>query len=223
MWTRETGGSAMQATRQEILDYLHREHSGTVKDFAGQFNLTPTGVRQHLTMLERDGLVVAREERGRVGRPALVYSLTDKGEALYPKNYAVLANLLMEEVRAVAGADALQRILRRVSDRMAQQSRDRTEGKSLAERVEVAAELLREQGCIASCEERDGVFYLSECTCPYPVVARRNSAVCALEVDLVRRLTGADARLVSSLLRGDRACVYRIRPAVAPATGSEAR
>lgn len=202
----------MQATRQEILDYLHREHTGTVKDFARAFNLTPTGVRQHLTVLERDGLITAREERGRVGRPALVYSLTEKGEALYPKNYAALANLLMEEVRAVAGADALQRILRRVSDRMAQQCRDRVEGKSLAERVEATVELMREQGCIASCEERDGVFYLSECTCPYPAVARRNSAVCALEVDLVRRLTGADARLVSSLLRGDRACVYRIRP-----------
>jgi predicted ArsR family transcriptional regulator len=220
MRQREMGGNGMQATRQEILDYLHREHSGTVKDFARQLELTPTGVRQHLTVLERDGLISAHEERGRVGRPALVYSLTDKGEALYPKNYAALANLLMEEVRAVAGADVLQRILRRVSDRMAQQSRDRTEGKSLAERVEVATQLMREQGCIASCEERDGVFYLSECTCPYPAVARRNSAVCALEVDLVRRLTGADARLVSSLLRGDRACVYRIRPTGQPAAAA---
>jgi predicted ArsR family transcriptional regulator len=206
----------MQATRQEILDYLHREHSGTVRDFARQLNLTPTGVRQHLTVLERDGLVAAREERGRVGRPAYIYSLTEKGEALYPKSYDVLANLLMEEVRHVAGSDALQQILRRVSDRMAQQSRDRVEGKSLGERVEVAVEMMREQGCVASFEERDGVYYLHECTCPYPAVARRNSAVCALEVDLVRRLTGADARLVSSLLRGDRACIYRIRPREQP-------
>ena len=131
-------------------------------------------------------------------------------------NYDLLANLLIEEVRRVAGADALQRILRRVSDRMAQESRDRIEGKTLAERVGVAVELMREQGCIASCEERNGEYYLHECTCPYPAVARRNSAVCALEVDLVRRVTGGDARLVSSLLRGDRACVYRIRPLDAP-------
>ena len=64
----------MQATRQEILDHLHREHRGTVKDFAAFLGLTPTGVRQHLTSLERDGLITAREERGRVGRPAFVYA-----------------------------------------------------------------------------------------------------------------------------------------------------
>jgi predicted ArsR family transcriptional regulator len=206
----------MQATRQEILDYLHREHRGTVKDFAAVLGLTPTGVRQHLTALERDGLVIAHEERGRVGRPAFVYTLTEKGEATYPKQYDVLANLLMEEVRTVAGAEVLQRILRRVSDRIAQQNRERVEGRTLAERVDVAVQLMREQGCIASAEERDGVFYLKECTCPYPAIARQNRAVCALEVDLVRRLTGADARLVSSLMRGDSACVYRIRPLDAP-------
>ena len=122
----------MQSTRQQILDYLHRTHAGTVKDLAHELNLTTTGVRQHLAVLERDGLVSARAERGRVGRPAFMYRLTDKGEALYPKSYDLLANLLIEEVRQVAGADALQCILRRVSDRMAQQTRDRVEGKTLA-------------------------------------------------------------------------------------------
>ena len=202
----------MQTSRQRILDFLHREHRGTVKDLARLLEMTPTGVRQHLAVLEHDGLVTAEVERGHVGRPAFVYRLTDAGEALFPKGYDVLVNLLMEEIRQVAGADILQRILRRVADRMAQQNRDRVDGKALGDRVQVAVELMREQGCVAHVEDRDGMYYLHERTCPYPAVARRNSAVCALEVDLVRRLTGADARLVSSLLRGDPACVYRIRP-----------
>ena len=202
----------MQTSRQQILDFLHREHRGTVKELARLLEMTPTGVRQHLAILEHDGLIAAEVERGHVGRPAFVYRLTDAGEALFPKGYDVLVNLLMEEIRQVAGADILQRILRRVADRMTQQNRDRIEGKALDERVQVAVELMREQGCVADVEDRDGMYYLHERTCPYPAVARRNSAVCALEVDLVRRLTGADARLVSSLLRGDPACVYRIRP-----------
>lgn len=202
----------MPGTREQILDYLHRERTATVKALVALLKLTPTGVRGHLALLEREGLVVVEEERGRVGRPARVFALSAKGEARYPKPYDTLANLLMEEVRSVAGADALQRILRRVSDRMAQVHQGRVEGKTLAERVEATAAIMREQGCIASWEECDGQYFLHECTCPYPAVARRNSAVCALEVDLVQRLTGADARLVSSLLRGDQACVYRIRP-----------
>jgi len=49
-------------------------------------------------------------------------------------------------------------------------------------------------------------------TCPFPKVARQNSAVCAMEVEFVRRLVGSDARLTSSLLRGDGSCTYRVRP-----------
>ncbi|MFN8557621.1 MAG: winged helix-turn-helix transcriptional regulator [Dehalococcoidia bacterium] len=205
----------MQATRQEILDYLHREGRGTVRDLSRLLGLTFTGVRQHLTVLERDGMVQAREERGRVGRPAFVYTLTEKGEALFPKNYDTLANLLIEELRAAAGADALQRVLRRISARMAEQRLDRVEGRPIGERVTETAQIMREMGCVADCEQKGDEFLLYQSTCPYPNVARRNSGVCALEVDLVRRLTGADARLVTSLLRGDRACTYRIRPTTA--------
>ena len=202
----------MQATRQDIIDHLHQQSHATVKELASVLGLTSTGVRQHLTVLERDGMVQAQEERGRVGRPAYVYSLTVKGESFYPKNYDVLANMLIEEIRALAGTDALQRVLRRVSARMAEQRMDRVEGRPLAERVQETAAILREMGCVAECEQNGGEFYLHQCTCPYPNVAKRNSGVCALEVDFVRRLTGGDARLVTSLLRGDRACTYRIRP-----------
>jgi len=205
--------SVMQVTRQRILDHLYRERRATVKELANVLGMTPTGVRQHLAILEREGLVHGSEARGRVGRPAHVYSLSARGEALYPKNYDVLANMLIEELRALAGPEALQRVLQRVSARMAEQQRDRVEGKELAERVEETARILREMGCVVECERRGDEFYLHQCTCPYPNVARRNSGVCALEVDYVRRLTGADARLVASLLRGDRACTYRIRRA----------
>lgn len=209
--------AAMQVTRQQILDYLHRRGRATVRELADLLNLTPTGVRQHLTVLERDGLVTSYEERGRVGRPAHIYRLTEEGERLYPRNYDTLANLLLEEVRAMAGADVLQRLLRRVSTRMAERYTDRIEGRPLSERVEATAAALREQGCVVELERLGDEFLLHECTCPYRNVARQHSAVCALEVDFVRRMTGADAKLTSSLLRGDTACTYRIRPTLATA------
>src|SRR4051794_21962147 len=123
--TRTPGGIAMQASRQQILEHLHHHGRSTVKKMAGLFGLTPTGVRQHLAVLERDGLIEAEEQRGRVGRPAFVYQLTERGEASFPTNYAMLANLLLEELRSMAGADALQRLLRRVSSRMAECYGDR--------------------------------------------------------------------------------------------------
>ncbi|HEY5640138.1 MAG TPA: helix-turn-helix domain-containing protein, partial [Dehalococcoidia bacterium] len=82
-----TANLHMQTTRQQILDYLRRHGRGTVKELGQLLGLTSTGIRQHLTVLERDNLVEAREERGRVGRPTLVYSITETADDLFPKAY----------------------------------------------------------------------------------------------------------------------------------------
>lgn len=207
----------MQATRQQILDYLRREGRATVKDLDAHLSLTSTGVRQHLTVLEREALVEAHEERGRVGRPALVYRLTDKGDALYPKSYDELAKVLLEEVRDLVGAQALQTLLRRVATRFADPYRERLEGLPLRERVAEASRIIEERGCLSDFVRDGGDWLIRQYTCPFPKVAGENSCVCSLDVEFVRQLVGADARLTTSLLREDGACTFRIRPVSEPA------
>jgi predicted ArsR family transcriptional regulator len=202
----------MQTTRQQILEYLQRHGRATVKELGQLLRLTSTGIRQHLTVLERDGLVLAREERGRVGRPTLVYTLTEKAEALFPKSYDELATALLEEIRASEGSERLYQLLQRVAQRMAESFWERVQGKSLAQRVKETALILQEQGCLVDWEQRDGEFFLHEFTCPFSKVAKQDSSVCTLHLELVRLLTAADTRLVRSLLRSERACTYRIRP-----------
>jgi len=202
----------MQTTRQQILDYLQRHGRATVKELGQLLRLTSTGIRQHLTVLERDGLVLAREERGRVGRPTLVYTLTEKAEALFPKSYDELATALLEEIRASEGSERLYQLLQRVAQRMAESFWERVQGKSLAQRVKETALILQEQGCLVDWEQQDGEFLLHEFTCPFSKVAKQDSSVCTLHLELVRLLTAADTRLVRSLLRSERACTYRIRP-----------
>ena len=202
----------MQSTRQQILEYLQREGRATVKELGTLLGLTSTGIRQHLTVLERDGLVDAHEERGRVGRPTLVYSLTEKADALFPKTYDALASVLLEEIRSSQGNEHLYGLLHKVAERMAAPYTDRVEGRPLPERVQEAARIMEEQGCMVDVREADGdEYYIDEFTCPFPKVAQEDRAVCALHVDFVRILTGGDTRLTQSLLRGERACSYRIR------------
>ena len=202
----------MQATRQQILDYIRRQGQATVKNLDTFLNLTPTGVRQHLTVLEREGLITAHEERGRVGRPALVYKLSAKGDGLYPKLYDQLANALLEEVRTLAGAEVLQTVLRRVASSFAEPYADRLEGLSLSERVQEATSIIQERGCLAEASQDGDDWLIKQFTCPFPKVAGEHSCACSLDVEFVRQLVGADARLTTSLLRGDAACTFRIRP-----------
>jgi len=211
----------MQSTRQQILEYMQRHGRATVKELGALLGLTSTGIRQHLTVLERDGLVEAREERGRVGRPTLVYTLTDQADSLFPKRYDDLAGVILEQIRAEEGNERLHHLLGRVAQRLAQPYQDRVAGKDLPQRVQETARIMEEQGCLVDLAENDGAYYIDEYTCPFPKIAEADRAVCALHVEFVRHLTGGDTRLTRSLLRGERSCTYRIRPAGKPAPNPE--
>ncbi len=202
----------MQTTRQQILDYLRRHGRGTVKELGQLLGLTSTGIRQHLTVLERDNLVEAREERGRVGRPTLVYSITATADDLFPKAYDQLVSVLLEEMRATVGNEQLYQMLQRVAGRLAEPHLDNVNGRPLGERVKAAAEALERQGCVTEVSEANGDYFIDEYSCPFPKAAERDRSVCALHVEFVSVLTGADARLTRSLLRGESACTYRVRP-----------
>jgi predicted ArsR family transcriptional regulator len=213
----------MQSTRQQILEYLQRHGRGTVKELGTLLGLTSTGIRQHLTVLERDSLVEAHEERGRVGRPTLVYSLTDKADSLFPKTYDTLATVLLEELRASEGKQKVHVLLQRVARRLAEPHVRRVQGKPMRDRVRETVSIMEEQGCVVDWHEAgeeagtgsavdEPVYFIDEYTCPFPKTAEADRAVCALHVEFVRALTGGDTRLSRSLLRGERACTYRVRP-----------
>ena len=203
----------MHATRQEILDHIRKHGETTVRDLAELLHLTATGIRQHLNVMVRDGLVQIHEARGHVGRPALVYSLTPAGDALFPSRYDELSRLLLDEIRAIAGSKGVQSVLMRVAGRSAEPYAARFKDLPLKERVVEATRIINERDCAADSRPSGPDEYLiNQYTCPFPNVARANSGVCALEVEFVRHLTGGDARLVRSLLRGDHCCTYRVRP-----------
>lgn len=202
----------MQATRQQILDYLRIQPSASVRDLVRLLGLTATGVRQHLTILEQEGLIESHEQRGRVGRPALRYSLTALGDAGYPKRYEELANALFEEVGEAFGSSGLQRVARGVAARMAEAGASvRTEATAEA-RVDAISVMFRAQGMLADWERDGNAILLHERTCPYPAVARRHAVTCAMDVAIVRELTGMDAQLTECLVRGDACCTYRLVP-----------
>lgn len=213
----------MQATRQQILDYLRARDGGSIRDLGAHLKLTPTGVRQHLTILEREGLVLSREVRGRVGRPALVYSLTEAGEDSYQKRYDRLSNALIDELSASgiaprdseAGGGFVERVARPLADPW------RAELALLEpeQRVRAVCGILGEQDVLADWEREanDGdsgeVFLLHQRTCPYPEVARHNPAICEIDEAFMRSLTGLDVSLVGCQLDGAGHCTYRLSAA----------
>src|SRR5712664_496412 len=110
---------AGRSTRMEVLELLRRKGRCSAETIASDLRVTPNAVRQHLTNLERDGLVVSHPERSGRGRPSLLFSLTERADSVFPKRYGQLATMVLQEVQEMGGPDALDEVFERMASRHA--------------------------------------------------------------------------------------------------------
>lgn len=199
----------MQSTRQAILDYLRMHREANVRDLSRELLLTTTGIRQHLAVLEEAGLVTFREEKGRVGRPALVYRLTEDAEALYPKAYDRLVIAMLRSAREVCEGDLQERLIAAVGRRLAASFPDASTG-LLAIRAAAAADHLRAEGNIVSVEESPSAVRIVQHTCPYQDAASAAASVCAMDKERLSSATGCEVELVESRPEGAERCVFEL-------------
>jgi predicted ArsR family transcriptional regulator len=90
------------------------------------------------------------------------------------------------------------------------------EGKTLAERVAELARIQEEAGYMASWEITEGGYILRERNCPIYHVACRFQHACRFELELFRRLLGADITRFRHQVNGEESCAYLIREKESP-------
>jgi len=161
-------------------------------------------------VLETNLLISSVTRRQGLGRPVQVYRLTERAEELFPHQYDVLAISLLEQVEALYGEDAIDRILEARKAQMAAFYSPRMEGKSLEERMEEASKILTENGYLGDfiCEE--GQYLLRACHCALGKVSRRYPLICEKELEFVSDLLGVPVVREQHQLRGDACCTYRV-------------
>ncbi len=163
----------MQTTKQQILVLLKRTGCASVEQAAGALAVASMTARQHLMNLERDGLIVAEKARRATGRPHYLYSLTPKGEEMFPRRFDVLAQVMLDEVAGlspedVAGISADEKralLVRRTADRLADRYRKQVEGRSLEERVIAVADILHLIGGFAEWTRTEEGFEIRDYNC----------------------------------------------------------
>jgi len=70
-------------SRETILLLLRRKGAMSVGELKKELNITRSAIRQHLISLEGKGLVDCAVRRQSVGRPTLLYKLTEKAEGFF--------------------------------------------------------------------------------------------------------------------------------------------
>jgi len=171
----------MQTTKQQILVLLKRTGSISVEQTAGALAVASMTARQHLSNLERDGLIVAEKAKRATGRPHFLYSLTPKGEEMFPRRYDLLAQVMLDEVGClepndVDGLTAEEKrslLIRRTADRIADRYRLQVEGRVLEDRVVAVTEILQLIGGFAEWYRIGDGYEIRDYNC---VFARLGSA-----------------------------------------------
>ena len=209
----EALGRIKSETRRKILELLKLRGPLTADQLAKELEMTPMGVRGHLTALERDGLIAYRMEKRPLGRPAHVYALTEQGDELFPRTYPQLAGSLLDAMKALYGEESIERLFEKRNESLAAQYRARLDGESLKERVAELAQIRTEEGYMADWEALDDeTFYLKEHNCAICQIARRAPQACQAELELFQQaLPDADVRREQHMIQGDRMCTYVIR------------
>jgi predicted ArsR family transcriptional regulator len=204
----------MQSTRQEILEILKEEGQATVEDLAERLELTPMTIRHHLNVLQAQNLVMTSKVRRlqKVGRPRLVYTLTEAADELFPQNYGNLARLIVGEVKETVGVDETKAILRRVAERLAEDAPPATADQTFGERVAQVADFMEEQGFLTRWEETDEGYVLTNVNCPYRRVTREHGEVCLMDTELINRLLGVEPKRLSDKGEPDAPCSFLLVP-----------
>ena len=178
-----------ESTRGQIVTLLRRS-GRTVEELAHSQGLTNNGVRAHLAVLERDGIVRQRGSvrRGSGGKPAYVYELTPKAEDLFTKAYEPTLRRLLDVLDERLGAEDTDALLRAVG-------RDLAEGKTVPTdgtraRLEAAVAVLNELGGLTQLEERDGALVIQGYSCPLAALTPDHPEVCRMAETLVTEVAG---------------------------------
>lgn len=199
------------ATRQSILQLLRRHGEMTAHELSEALCVGAVGVRQHLALLERDGMVRISGLRRSIGRPAHLYALTAEAEEHFPKRYDRLALDVIDCIAATGGPQAVEQVFARRRELMLEALAPALAGKSRADQVAALAAILAEQGYMCECsQEADGSFALTEYNCPVDCVARRHPQLCAQELRLYESLLGVPIERESTIAEGAHCCRYRI-------------
>src|SRR5919202_729475 len=117
-----------ESTRGQVVTLL-RHSDRTVEELARALGITENGIRAHLAVLERDGIVRQRgsvRRGGGGGKPAYIYELTKEADSLFPKAYEPALRRLLDVLSERLGAEQSEALLRSVGLLLAEEHPVRT-------------------------------------------------------------------------------------------------
>ncbi|OJX47024.1 MAG: hypothetical protein BGO78_16185 [Chloroflexi bacterium 44-23] len=200
----------MKSTREKILLTLLKKPQSTVSALAEAVKINNISVRHHLSNLLAENLIIAEEERHGVGRPRLVYSLTNEGIEKFPTRYWRLTNRILKRVRNELTPQQVKDLFSSIAYDVASDHKKNVSNLSFEEKINYIDQLLSEEGFEVEVEKADSHYILHEINCPYIQVVQNHPEVCAFDQVLISELLSIPIERINCIASGAKQCSYII-------------
>ncbi len=206
----------MHVNQKKIMEYLLDHRAGaTLEELAEHLGVTKTAAKEHLIKIETLGLLSYHDQKGSVGRPRRFYTLSEKGNETFPRQYSWLSNIILELLSEEMGPLKTAKMMERLAVKVSESMKPRFENaRSSAELMSEIAKALNELGYRAALKQSDlrkGAI-IEATNCVYHTVAKDHPELCRFDTKFIEQATGGmNVRLESCIARGGASCRFCIR------------
>jgi predicted ArsR family transcriptional regulator len=199
-----------KSQRLEIINRLKRTQGLSVTELAEQLGMSYMGVKQHCVDLEREGYLDTWRRAKGIGRPEMIYRLTERVHDLFPCASNSMTITLLENAKALYGPAAAEKLLFSVFQKKAEAYKTKLRGETIAERAGKLTRVRDAEGHMAEIEHDAAVIRIVEHHCPIHDLLKAFPIVARLEAELFTRVLGAAVQREEAHASGLYRCVFTL-------------
>ena len=201
------------STKDKILDLLKKDVSLSVNELVDCLHITHMAVRKHLNSLEKDGLIESREMKKPMGRPLQLYSLSKKGESLFPKNYEGITIEFLRDLKEIHGEKSIALLFEKREQRLTKEYSAKMEHKSNSDKIKELVRIQNEKGYMANISQLEpNTYELIEYNCPILSIAHEYNVACSCETQMLKNVLKTDQiKRTNCKTDGDHHCKFLIQ------------
>jgi len=202
--------SIMKSTRDKVLQTLISSPRSTIVEIAEVVGINAISVRHHLTNLQAAGLVSAEEERHGVGRPRLVYFLTDKGLEKFPTRYYRLTNYLLNQIKNTLSEDEVRKIFKEMAVNLSNEYQSAFASLDIEDKLNLLKDVMAKEGYDLEWKSSADFYEIKEISCPFYQIGKEHPEICLFDKTLISNLLSIPESDIKHNRKGDNQCVFII-------------
>lgn len=198
----------MKTTRDKVLTTIKLNPQSTIINIADKVGINAISVRHHLTNLQAEGLILAEEERHGVGRPRLVYSLSEKGMETFPSRYYRLINSLMDQIKETIPEKNVQSLFSSMAHKLTSEYEPLLEDMDIEERLDLLKSILSKEGFEVEWDKDGDEYSIKEISCPFAKIGENHPEVCLFDKSIISNVLDIPLSKIDFFKREKDLCTY---------------